>query len=194
MSVSELAALEKESLTEQDRLDILDYCMQYYGSDIKRVVLSYVKNEADAEDVTQDVFITVYHKVDQFNQQSQLKSWLFRIAINKSKDHLRSFKQRQQRIRDKLMQSAQKDSIETQTPESISVEADENELLLQRVYQLSEKYKEVIILYYFEQLSVQEIASILDTKSNTIKARLKRGRERLKTIIESGGEENESKA
>ncbi|MET3683876.1 RNA polymerase sigma-70 factor (ECF subfamily) [Alkalibacillus flavidus] len=194
MSVSEIAALDKTSLNEQDRLDILDYCMQYYGSDIKRVVLSYVQNEADAEDVTQDVFITVYQKIDQFNQQAQLRSWLYRIAINKSKDHLRSFKQRQQRIRDKLMQSPEKESVETQTPESISVEADENEILLQQIYQLPEKYKEVIVFYYFEQLSILEIAQVLEMKTNTVKARLKRGRDRLRTIIESGGEQRGSKA
>ncbi|GEN46086.1 sigma-70 family RNA polymerase sigma factor [Alkalibacillus haloalkaliphilus] len=187
MSVSQLQALQKETITEQDRIELLDYCMEHYGHDIKRVVYSYVQNEVDAEDVTQEVFMSVYQKIDQFNQDSQLKSWLIRIAINKSKDHLRSFKHRQQRLKDKLLQSFKKESIETTTPEDLSIQTDENKQLIKQIYELPTKYKEVIILYYFEQFTVKEMADILKSNENTIKARLKRGRDRLKTIIESGG-------
>ncbi|WP_017187817.1 sigma-70 family RNA polymerase sigma factor [Alkalibacillus haloalkaliphilus] len=187
MSVSQLQALQKETITEQDRIELLDYCMKHYGHDVKRVVYSYVQNDDDAEDVTQEVFISVYQKIDQFNQDSQLKSWLIRIAINKSKDHLRSFKYRQQRLKDKLLQSLKKESIETTTPEDLSIQTDENKQLIKQIYELPTKYKEVIILYYFEQFTVKEIANILKSNENTIKARLNRGRDRLKTIIESGG-------
>ncbi|WP_188207860.1 sigma-70 family RNA polymerase sigma factor [Alkalibacillus aidingensis] len=187
MSAYEYGILNKDLIDESDRLELLDHCMTQYGTEIKRLVYAYVRNHADTDDVVQEVFITVYQKIDQFQHQSELKSWIYRIAINKSKDHLRGFKHRQQRLKQKLEQTFKKEATNQQTPEQVSLQTEESKKLLVQVYQLPIKYKEVIILYYFEQLSVKEIADILNINTNTIKARLKRGRERLKEKIESDG-------
>lgn len=93
------------SKTIKDNLeDALETIMNEYGTEIKRFIYSYIKNESDADDVTQDVFVTVYQKLDTFRGESTLRSWIYSIAINKSKDYLRSWKSRNLRIKEKLVQ------------------------------------------------------------------------------------------
>nr|WP_231620668.1 sigma factor [Fictibacillus sp. 7GRE50] len=60
--------------------------MRCYGEEIKRLVYTFVKNWQQAEDITQDVYIALYTKLDTFRGESTLKSWIYTIAINKSKD------------------------------------------------------------------------------------------------------------
>ncbi|PKR77077.1 RNA polymerase subunit sigma [Halalkalibacillus sediminis] len=190
MSVFEHDKDYSQKMTEQDRLRIVEECMNEYGDEIKRLVFTYVSNHADADDISQEVFLKVYQKIDQFKGESELKSWIYRIAINKSKDHLRSWKYRQQKLKDKMERTFKKESaVEHQTPEHISIEDEEANTLMEHVYELPVKYREVIILHYFEQLSTKEIAEVLETNLNTVKARLKRGRERLKTFLDGNGGE-----
>lgn len=72
------------------------------------------------------------------------------------------------------------------SPEKISIQQDEYNQLIQNVVRLPLKYKEVIHLYYYENLSVQEISELLAINQNTIKTRLKKGRELLATTLERG--------
>src|SRR5690625_7477862 len=72
--------------------------MNSYGNEIKRLIYTYVKNEADTDDIAQEVFVTVYKKLHTFQKQSSLKSWLYSIAINKSKDYLRSWQVRNRNL------------------------------------------------------------------------------------------------
>ncbi|TFB21751.1 sigma-70 family RNA polymerase sigma factor [Filobacillus milosensis] len=185
MSSSFDALQTSKALSEQDRLAILEDCMNQYGDEIKRLVFSYVKNHTDTDDLTQEVFVTVYQKIDQFKGDSSLKSWIYRIAINKCKDHLRSFKIKQRFIKEKLTQLWAEDYVPT--PEVQSIKQENSDQLLNCVEELPFKYREMIILYYFEDLSIEEITNALDMNTNTVKARLRRARDRLKTKLETNG-------
>lgn len=190
MSNSYEAFSTNEPITDQDRFKVLEDCMNQYGDEIKRVVFSYVKNHSDTDDITQDVFVKVYEKLDQFkgDSTSTLKSWIYRIAINKSKDHLRSFTSKQKFLKEKVTQL--RDHNEQKTPEDHSIQQESSNLLLNEIYQLPLKYREIIILYYFEELTLQEISEALGMNLNTTKARLRRGRERLKPKLKAlGGDE-----
>lgn len=185
MSNSFEAHSSQEEITEQQRLEILEECMSQYGHEIKRVVYSYVKNESDTEDITQDVFVKVYENLNTFRGQSSLRSWIYSIAINKNKDHLRSLKNRQRIYKEKVVNLWQHKDEES--PEKHSMKQEGSKQILSKVNELPLKYREVIILYYFEELALKEISEVLSIKLNTAKARLQRARKKLKPKLEQNG-------
>ncbi|SEQ52833.1 RNA polymerase sigma factor [Piscibacillus halophilus] len=181
----EALANPTNQLSEQERLEILEECMTQYGHEVKRVVYSYVKDSTDADDITQDVFVKVYENLNTFKGQSSFKSWVYSIAINKSKDHLRSLKKRQRIYKEKVVKLW--DNKDDETPEKHSIRQEHSSQILKSVKQLPLKYREVIILYYFEDLTLKEIAEALSIKLNTAKARLQRARKKLKPKLEHDG-------
>lgn len=164
--------------------ETIESIMDQYGDEIKRFIFTYVKNQADTDDVTQEVFVTVYQKLHTFKGQSSLRSWIYSIASNKSKDYLRSWKGRNVRLKEKLYNS-QEPIFESST-EDISFRKTESTELLNQVLQLPLKYREMIILYYFKDFSIKEISDLLGEKEPTIRTRLARARQRLKFDIERG--------
>ncbi len=163
--------------------------MEAYGDEIKRLVYTYVKNTADTDDITQEVFVTIYQKLNTFQGKSSLKSWIYAIAINKSKDYLRSWQARNKRLRERLAQSSHEIVRQEATPEEKSVQKDHASELLATVMDLPVKYREVIILFYFKELSIKEISSVLKLNEATVRTRLNRGRAKLKECLspERGG-------
>nr|WP_209480865.1 sigma-70 family RNA polymerase sigma factor [Virgibacillus litoralis] len=157
--------------------------MDLYGDEIKRLIYTYVKNNADTDDVTQEVFMTIYQKLSTFQGKSTLKSWVYSIAINKSKDHLRSWRSRNKRLKEKLSQSARFLEKSDETPEEYMIRENESSDLLDKVMKLPINYREVIILYYFKELSAKEISYALNMKEVSVRTRLNRGREKLKQVL-----------
>jgi RNA polymerase sigma factor (sigma-70 family) len=154
--------------------ETLERIMNEYGSEIKRLVYSYIKNPSDADDVTQEVFVTVYRKLNTFQGKSTLRSWVYAIAINKCKDYLRSWKVRNIKLKVKLEQFV-KSADSPNTTEQHIIGKNEEKQLLAQVLSLPMKYREVIILFYFEEFSVNEIADSLSINQNTVRTRLNRG-------------------
>lgn len=169
---------------ESNPAETLENIMNEYGSEIKRLVYSYLKNPSDADDVTQEVFVTVYRKLNTFQGKSTLRSWVYAIAINKCKDYLRSWKVRNIKLKGRLEQFV-KSAAHPNTPEQQIIEKNAEKQLLNQVFSLPIKYREVIILFYFEEFSVNEIADALSINQNTVRTRLNRGRGKLKNIIQS---------
>lgn len=171
------------AIMEMKPVEAIDIIMDIYGDEIKRLVFTYIQNKADTDDVSQDVFITIFQKLHTFQGKSSLRSWIYTIAINQAKDHLRSWQSRNKRLKDKLRQSASFLSKDQKTPEEYMIKRTTNNHLLTQVMDLSNIYREVIILYYFQELSTQEISEILHTKEATIRTRLSRAREKLKQLL-----------
>ncbi|MFD1736486.1 sigma-70 family RNA polymerase sigma factor [Bacillus salitolerans] len=177
---------------EQTNEQLLEKVMVQYGEDIKRILYGYTKNWSITDDLTQDTFVTVYLKLDEFRGESSLKTWIYRIAINKAKDYLRSFSYRKFVLADKFSENKRDPRLQ---PEEELLKNLENRQLLAEIYKLPVKYREVIILFYLKELSIEEISDILEMNSSTIKTRLNRGREKLrKSYVLEGGNINGLKA
>ncbi|WP_141434412.1 sigma-70 family RNA polymerase sigma factor [Bacillus sp. 03113] len=161
----------------------LNELMDNYGEDIIRLAYCYVRDKSTAEDIAQNTFIKCYQHASVFRGDSTIKSWLYRIAINCCKDYFRSsyFK----RI---LPTNIIQKFIQEPLPstESVYFESDKSNALIESVFGLPAKYREVIMLHYFENLKIKEIEQILDIKENTIKTRLRKARTMLKEKIEKG--------
>lgn len=129
------------------------------------------KNTEDANDVVQEVLLCYHlHSNKQFESEEHLRAWLLRVGINKAKDLVRS---PWHRLRVCV------EGYE----EEIPFEEPNEQLLYHEVMKLPEKYRIVIHLYYYEDLTIREIAQVLGKSESGIKMRLSRGREFLKNIL-----------
>jgi RNA polymerase sigma-70 factor, ECF subfamily len=170
-----------ESISFKEQTISIEDVMDTYGTNIYHLVYCYVHDKAIAEDLTQEIFLTAHIKQHSFRQESSLKSWITRIAINKCKDYLRSsyFKRT---IVSSIIQPFVKNTA--QSPEEVLLQKDEAKDLSEQVLKLPIKYREIILLYYYQDFSILEISKVLKVNEATVKSRLRRGRDRLKLIIE----------
>lgn len=171
-------------LLEMDSTEALEVIMDEYGDDVKRFVYTYVKNTADTDDITQETFLTVYKKLHTFQHKSSLRTWIFSIAVNKSKDYLRSFHSRQENLFQKII-SYVTESHDSNTPEKHVLSQSESNELIHYILKLPIKYREVLILYYFNDFSIREISHSLNQKESSIKTRLNRARTKLAELLET---------
>ena len=157
--------------------ELLTWLMEEYGDMVIRLAFTYVKQKQLAEDLSQEVFISCYHHLEAFQNKSSYKTWIYRITVNKCKDMLRSWSYKNITYKDYLVSMFKTGSIST---EAKVVDAQEREAIFEQVLNLPVKLREVIILFYYEELSIHEIADTLNLNDNTVKTRLRRGRNTLK--------------
>ncbi|MCM1299492.1 MAG: sigma-70 family RNA polymerase sigma factor [Firmicutes bacterium] len=151
--------------------------LQMYSSMIYRVAYAAVQNTADAEDITQNVFLKYITADKSFNSEEHRKAWLLRVTVNCVKDFVKSAYYRRRTDMEKLPETA--DADETFKAE----EAEEAEALRSALQQLPEKYRVPIHLFYYEDMTVAEISAVTKTKEATVKSQLSRGREMLRNIL-----------
>lgn len=151
-------------MTEQE------FCEQYakYKNTVYSVIFNYVQNAEDTADLLQEVFIKLYSTDTQFTGDEHRKAWLIRVSVNMCKNHLRSIKNRKNVV------------LEEDIP--YFDQTADNELL-KVVLTLPEKYRIPIHLFYYEDYSIKDIATVLDLPESTVKIHLKRGREKLSKIL-----------
>jgi RNA polymerase sigma-70 factor, ECF subfamily len=154
--------------------------MDLYGRQLLNLAYTYCKDWGMAEDIVQEVFLNVYRKMDGFEGQSSYKTWLYAITINKSKDFLRKPLRRESL----LQRVMQRMNPLQPTPEEVVMGKANQQGLASEVMSLPFKYREMIILHYYEELSVMEAAEILNIPHSTAKTRLQRGRKLLRKQLE----------
>jgi len=153
------------------------FLARYYWAPIYRMVYHRVRSRMDAEDITQDVFITAFKRVKSLNEESKFRSWLYTVAINRVRDHMRKRK-----LLNLMGFSAPKqaDDIEQQ---GISEGPNAFEKVLRKDFwnevenflsELSRFEREVFILRFMDQLSISEIAEVMGKGQSTIKTHLYR--------------------
>ncbi|WP_254178744.1 sigma-70 family RNA polymerase sigma factor [Cytobacillus oceanisediminis] len=175
-------------LVEEDIHVIVEDLMIEYGSELTSLAFSYVKDTAQAKDIVQNVFISCYQHLHQFKGNSSIKTWLYRITINQCKDYLKSSYIK----RIFFLQKMDNEMRSERDPEIELLSKDRKSQVEKMVLSLAPKYKEVIFLFYYKDFSIKEISSILKISANTVKTRLKRGRELLKRLMEERGFEWEN--
>jgi RNA polymerase sigma-70 factor (ECF subfamily) len=154
-----------------------------FGPRIHQLALRYVKNWEDAEEVTQDVLMKVFRKIDAFRGDAALSSWIYRITFNTAMSRLRS-------TRASRMTEMQKPDLSSQEPERTPSEpadwssladdhvlrAEMRERLIESLTLLPEVYRVPVILRDIQGLSTEEASAVLRVKPQTLKSRLHRGR------------------
>jgi RNA polymerase sigma-70 factor, ECF subfamily len=168
------------SITEDKDL-LIDEIMNKYGQEILQLTYSYVNNKTIAEDLTQDIFVKCYKSLHTYSGKSKLRTWLWRIAINHCKDFHRSWYTKNVVIAGEEMPS---NGTQKELVEQAVIQKEEDDELIAAIITLPIKYREVIYLFYYEELPLKEIALVTDTGLNTVKTRLRRAKELLKEELE----------
>jgi len=140
---------------------ILTRCITDNKENVYRLSYSYVKNKEDALDIVQDSIYKAISSIDLLKDHDAVKSWYFRIVVNTSLDFLR---------KQKKVQVVDEETIESNSPGTEDVYQDID--LERTLDDLPDKYRSVIVLRYFEDLKIEEVAEVLNENVNTIKTRL----------------------
>lgn len=167
-------------MSEKEKLLML--WMNSYGDEIMRLCYTYVHSWQTAEDLTQETFIKLYRHLEKFRGEAHIKTYIYAIAINVCKDYISSWKHKKIQIYHTIEHLLKTNDSTSEKVIQIS-EAGE---LVNKIEKLASKYKDVILLYYYADMTISEISEALKLPENTVKIRLKRGREKLKLMLEEG--------
>jgi RNA polymerase sigma-70 factor, ECF subfamily len=141
-------------------------------------------NEADAEDVTQEVLLRVLHKLDSFRGEGRLESWLHRVTVNAALLHRRKSIRRREREKDvPLATQARENSAANDSPAQRLLDSETRELIERAIDRLPKMYREVYVLADIEELSNADIAEILQLGVTAVKSRLHRARAMMREAL-----------
>ena len=144
--------------------------------------VSLLKDEENAKDIMQETYITAFLKLDTLKDEEKFCSWLTAIATNKSKNKLKGKVEYQ--IDDEVL-IAKTETDELMLPEEYINKAEKRKVLLQIIEDtLSFNQYQVVLMFYFNELSIAEIAQALEISEGTVKSRLNSSRAKMKTAIE----------
>jgi RNA polymerase sigma factor (sigma-70 family) len=152
------------------------------SNDVWFTCVSLLKDEENAKDIMQETYITAFLKLDILKDEEKFCSWLTAIATNKSKNKLKGKVEYQ--IDDEVL-IAKTETDELMLPEEYINKAEKRKVLLQIIEDtLSFNQYQVVLMFYFNELSIAEIAQALEISEGTVKSRLNSSRAKMKTAIE----------
>jgi RNA polymerase sigma-70 factor, ECF subfamily len=184
------------SLADSDFVDRLrngdaeafDTLITRYSGDIYSLLYRMSEDSEEARDLTQETFLSALKAIKMFRGEAELKTWLFRIAINQFRNRFRWWKRRKRNETVSLDKPIGEGSAtiadtiadEGESPEQAMVRTEQRHRLMKAVAALPEIFRETIVLCDIEGLGYEETARTLDINIGTVKSRLARGREQLR--------------
>lgn len=159
-----------------------------YTSNIYALLFRLTENVEEAQDLTQETFLRAFKSIKNFRGDADLKTWLYRIAVNESRNRFRWWKRRKLNVTISLDAEtdysdsplSEKISDPNANPETQTLRRERELALRKALSELSTNFREVIILRDIEGLSYEEVATALETNVGTVKSRIARGREELR--------------
>jgi RNA polymerase sigma factor (sigma-70 family) len=147
--------------------------------------VSIVQNEADAEDITQEVFITLFERIADFREEAQLSSWIYRITITKSLDHEKRKKRikRGGLIRQLFFIKQEDEPVNFVHPGVLLDNKERSVVLFKALKKLPEKQRVAFTLHKMEGLSYQEIATVMEISLYAVESLQTRAKNNLKEIL-----------
>lgn len=182
---TETEFIERLKAGDADAFDVL---VNRYSGDIFGLLYRLTQDPEEARDLTQETFLSALRAIGKFRGEANLKTWLFRIAINESRNRFRWWKRRR---RDQTISldishgPSEQPLSETfaangPSPEDAALRRERERLLRNALSELSANYREAVVLCDIEGLAYEEIATALGVNIGTVKSRIARGREELR--------------
>ncbi|MEO0223658.1 MAG: RNA polymerase sigma factor [candidate division WOR-3 bacterium] len=169
-------------MSENEKIKIFNSIIENYSEYVYNMIYYTVLDEEDAKDLTQEVFYKIWKGLDNFRNEASLKTWIFKITQNHLKNYLKSKKIKRILSLEFLFEEKNRDFESKDYYLSERIES-----LLSK---LPEDYRRVLVLFYIDGFNIKEISEILGTKEGTIKSKLHRAREKLKSLIMRFGYES----
>jgi len=170
------------TLVQQGEQGAFRILVERHVERIRNLIYSIFHDQQVVDDLSQEVFIKAYEALPRFRFQSSFYTWLYRIAVNKSRDELRKRK-----VRRWVSLQTMLESSDQELGSKIVVEQHDNELqelLAAGLKSLPEKYRIAIVLKDVDGLSYEEIAEVMECEIGTVKSRLSRARAMLRKVLE----------
>lgn len=159
--------------------EVTDEVVRFYSPMVWRIALTKTQSTHDAEDIFQDVFVKLVMHEKPFESEEHRKAWLIRVTINCCNSHfVAPWRKNVDALDDVTM--AQLPDEDTLHPS----DADDRPDVYAEVLKLPQQMREVILLFYYEELSIREIAEILQTSEVNVKKRLSRARQKLRLELD----------
>lgn len=157
----------------------LERIMHQHTESLLRLSYYYVKDLQIAEDIVQETFLKFYASKNSYEERGELNAYLSRMVVNKSKDYLKSWSYRKISLQNKLF------SIHGQMKMDNLIRKDEETIVGEAILKLPLKHREPLIYFYFEDMTIKEISRLLEIPESTVKTRLRRSKELLKTQLQN---------
>jgi RNA polymerase sigma-70 factor (ECF subfamily) len=168
-------------LTPSDKTQEISRLVEEYGNDVLRIATVILKSKELAEDVYQETFLRVVRSYSGYRGESSEKTWIISIAVNVCRDYMRSAWKRRVVVTDDFLTYTADDDTE-----EIIEKRSEKQMLINAIMKLPDKYREIIHLFYYQEMGVKDIANVLKIPGGTVKSRLFKARTLLHDMI--GGE------
>ena len=187
--MTDISDEEIAAAVQSGDLEAFGELMNRYETKLKRYAYKFLNTKAEIDDLVQDVFVNTYTNIQSFDTKQRFSPWIYRIAHNMFVNEL----QRKGRGGIRVFDA---DTIlpflsAKETADSAALEQELSEEMQGLVYELPIKYREVIILHYFESQTYQEISSILQISVTSVGARMTRARAKLRALYEPNETQHE---
>ncbi|MEW9108181.1 RNA polymerase sigma factor [Cytobacillus gottheilii] len=169
-------------LNQKTKQQQFEECIEEHGNALFHYIYSLVKHKQLAEDLYQDVLMAAFIALPSFQEQTKMKNWLFKIGINKCRDHWRKQKAQQRYWEEKAYMNDDYSLVNTILEDEI-IQKDTNKEVKETLEDLPEIYKEPLLLFYYHNQTLVEISRSSNIPLSTVKTRIRRGKERLKPLV-----------
>jgi RNA polymerase sigma-70 factor (ECF subfamily) len=197
----ELAEIRAAARRDQEEESLIERCLKGEVEAFRPLVHRYQRlafsvalrmlgSRADAEDIAQQAFVDAFNALERFDgegRQHAFSTWLLRIAVNRSKDVLKSKRRTEEPLEHDVRGGEAAFAYDPPTPEANASSGENRARLEMALLKLPTKYREVLVLKDAEDLSYEEIRGILQLPITTLKIRVVRARAMLREIVESQG-------
>ncbi len=150
-----------------------DFVYKEYAKELLQIAYGYTKNKEDSIDITQNAYIAVLESNKRFESNEHIKYFLIRVTINESINFVKSYSKKKVLCNNDIIMNipeTKKDELPYDISEIVNI--------------LPEKYKTIIVLYYYDGMKIKDISKVLKMKESAVKKRLERARNLVKEIIE----------
>jgi RNA polymerase sigma-70 factor, ECF subfamily len=189
-SMSELERSLLRRLRDRDERAFREL-IETHRDRVFNITFRMLGNRADAEDVAQEVFITVFKTIDTFREEAKFSTWLYRVTVNHCKNRIKYRARRHDQQRDELTEATATDGVNgaiaapvPTAPDRALQGAQMEKLLQDAIGHLDDEQREVVILRDIEDLSIDEICEITGLPDGTVKSRLHRARLALRKKLQ----------
>lgn len=167
----------QEEIAGSDEMEMLQQKIDLYSDMLYRIAFLQLRNNQDAEDVVQETFYQFIKGRKEFESAEHERAWLIKVTLNGCRKIWRSawYRHREDMPEGELAEKADAGSMERNV-----LQKEQSREIMEAVVKLPRKYREVIHLFYYQQMSVREIAQATERKESTVTSQLTRGREMLR--------------
>ena len=164
-------------------MECFSHIVEHYSKPVFLLICRIVRNQEDAEELTQDVFLKIYRTLKDFQGNSLFSTWLYRIAYNIAISYTRKKKQEFLYIEEQTIQNIPDKDVDEAFENTVT--GDHLQALHKAIDQLSPEERGIITLFYMEEKTIEAIAEVTGLSSSNVKVKLHRTRKKLYLLLNS---------